>query len=135
MLFRKTYLTLVGLMYVGLSLWCSLSPEVTSGKVGFELLGGAGKSEFLTIYGGLEMGMALIFLLPLVRSEFLTGSLTSCVLIHACLVLYRTIGFFLFTDISSMTYRLAAGEWIILTVGIMCCFAAKIPKSKSAEGL
>ena len=52
----------VGLMYLALGMWCAISPEKTSAVVGFELIGGAGMSEFLTVYGGLEIGMGMIFL-------------------------------------------------------------------------
>ncbi len=109
-------------MYVGLAIWCSLSPLTTSEKVGFTLKPGSGQSEFLVIYGGLELGLALIFLLPLVRSEALTFSLLACVLTHACLVTFRTLGFFLYSDITSMTYQLAIGEWVIFILASVCLF-------------
>ena len=125
MIFTKIFLTLVGLLYAALAIWCSVAPQTTSGKVGFELKPGTGESEFLTIYGGLEMGLALVLLLPLVRNEFLFNSLLACLLIHACLVTFRTIGFFLYSDLSRMTYLLAAGEWIILLVSIACLFVVK----------
>ena len=125
MIFSKIFLALSGMLYAGLAVWCSVSPAVTSEKVGFEIKPGSGQSEFLTIYGGLEMGMALIFLLPLVHSEFLFSSMIACVLIHACLVAFRTIGFFLYSDFSSITYKLAAGEWVILILGIICLLSFK----------
>jgi hypothetical protein len=118
----KVFLALVGAMYLGLAVWCSVSPAVTSEKVGFELEPGSGQSEFLVIYGGLEFGLALIFLLPLVRADYLTSSLLACVLIHACLVAFRTLSLFLYSDISSMTYRLAVGEWVILVLALYCMF-------------
>ena len=116
----KLFLTLVGIIYLGLAVWCSVSPAVTSEKVGFKLNPGSGQSEFLVIYGGLELGLALIFLLPLVREDCLFSSLLACVLIHACLVVFRTISLFLFSDISPMTYQLAIGEWVILILALIC---------------
>lgn len=121
----KIFLTLVGMMYLGLAVWCSVSPAVTSDKVGFDLKPGSGQSEFLVIYGGLELGLALIFLLPLVREDYLTSSLLACVLIHACLVAFRTVSLFLYSDIPSMTYKLAIGEWVILILAIVCMFYVK----------
>ena len=118
----KIFLTLVGAMYLGLAVWCSVSPAVTSDKVGFDLKPGSGQSEFLVIYGGLELGLALIFLLPLIRADCLTSSLLGCVLIHACLVAFRTVSLFLYSDISSMTYKLAIGEWVILILAVVCLF-------------
>ncbi len=114
----KIFLVVVGLLYLGLAIWCSFDPQTTSAKVGFELQPGSGESEFVTVYGGLELGMALIFFLPLVWNEATRFSGVSCLLIHACLVLFRTISFFNFAGIDSFTYRLAIGEWVILLVSV-----------------
>jgi hypothetical protein len=115
----KLFLTLVGFLYLALSLWCSLSPEATSQKVGFERIGDTGRSEFLTVYGGLEFGLALVFLLPWFSRGFLQPALWSCMLIHGSLVGFRTISFALFPNVSSMTYQLAAGEWVIFLVSLL----------------
>ena len=121
----KIFLAVVGLMYLGLAVWCSVAPAMTSGKVGFELKSGSGQSEFLVIYGGLELGLSLIFFLPLVRADYLSSSLLACILIHACLVAFRTISFFLYSDISSMTYKLAIGEWTILILAVLIMVLAR----------
>jgi hypothetical protein len=116
----KIFLALVGVLYAGLAVWCSVAPGVTSEKVGFALKPGSGQSEFLVIYGGLELALAMIFFLPLFRNDFLGSSLLACVIVHASLVAFRTIGFFLFRDIQPLTYRLAAGEWVILILAVLC---------------
>ena len=121
----KIFLALVGLMYLGLAIWCSVVPTTTSAKVGFQLEPGSGQSEFLVIYGGLELALALIFLLPFARKEFLDSSLVACALIHACLVTFRTVSFFLYDDISSMTYKLAIGEWTILLLSVFFLICLK----------
>ena len=64
------------------------------------------------IYGGLELAMALIFLLPLIRPSQLQSSLLSCLNVHACIVLFRSVSFFLFY-IQPMTQKLAFYEWLI----------------------
>ena len=118
----KSYLALVGAMYLGLAVWCTLSPAVTSQKVGFDIQPGSGQSEFLVIYGGLELGLALIFLMPLVYRESLRFSMLACILIHASLVAFRTVSLFIFSDFDGMTYNLATGEWIIFLAGIACYY-------------
>ena len=132
MIYSKIFLTLCGVLYAGLAIWCSVAPAVTSSKVGFEIKPGTGQSEFLAVYGGLEMGIALIFLLPLFRSEYLNSSLLACVLIHVCLVVFRTIGFGLYTGFTPMTYKLALGEWIILILGLICLWMGRTPNAGSA---
>ncbi len=121
-LIAKLFVGLVGVLYLGLAIWCSVQPNVTSKKVGFELIGGSGKSEFMTVYGGLEFGLALLLLATLFRSETVTYGLWAVMLIHGSLVLFRTISFFAYSDIGSFTYRLAIGEWVILLASAALLF-------------
>ncbi|MCA8951121.1 MAG: hypothetical protein KDE27_16565 [Planctomycetes bacterium] len=52
-------LAVVGVVYLALGIWCTIAPRSTAAGVGFELRGGAGMSEFVTVYGGLEVGLGL----------------------------------------------------------------------------
>lgn len=101
-------------MYVLLGVYCSILPSRASKAVGLEITPGSGQSEFLTVYGGLEVGLGLIFLWPLFRPAELEFALRACLIVHACLVLFRTVGFFAYTNFDPTTYKLAAGEWVIL---------------------
>ncbi len=114
----KIYLIVVSVLYLGLAIWCTVSPKVTSEKVGFELIGGSGKSEFMTVYGGLEFGLALVLLSTLWRSEMISWGVLACVLIHGSLVLFRSLSFIAFSEIGGMTYKLAIGEWVIFLLGL-----------------
>jgi hypothetical protein len=110
----RGYLAVVGLAYWALAVWCAVLPETTSASVGFDLRPGSGQSEYLTVYGGLEFGLGLVFLAPLWRPEMTRFSLLTCLAIHASLVAFRSASFLLYANIPSMTYGLAAGEWVIL---------------------
>ena len=118
----KLYLVVVSLIYMGLAIWSSVQSSVTSGKVGFELKGGAGQSEFMTVYGGLEFGIALVLLATLFRDNTINFGVLAGVLIHVSLVVFRSISFFCYSDIGSFTYRLAAGEWLITLLGVAILF-------------
>lgn len=122
MLIIKLFIGLVGIMYMGLAIWCSVQPMITSKKVGFQMIGGSGKSEFMTVYGGLEFGIAILLLASLFRRETVTYGLWAAMLIHGSLVLFRTISFFIYSDIGSFTYRLAIGEWAIFLVSAALVF-------------
>lgn len=122
----RLFLAIVGLVYLLLALWCSVDPASTSRSVGFILQPGSGQSEFLVIYGGLELALGIIFLWPLWQREVTRYALVVCVIVHGCLVLFRTAGFLIFADIASMTYSLAVGEWLIFLVSLgICCFEKK----------
>ena len=126
----RTYLSLVGLLYVGLGLYCSFSPVAAARTVGFTLNGQAGSSEFLAVYGGLEIGMGLAFLLPLLQIRATRFALQSCLLIHCSIVICRTISLFTFTPVATSTVKLATGEWVILICGIVCCALTRNSSAK-----
>jgi len=121
----RFFLTAIGLLYVWLAAWCSFEPAETSGLVGFQLRPGSGDSEFLTVYGGLELGLALTLLWPLVQASAARLALVNCTLIHGCLVLFRAASFFLFSGIETMTWKLAAGEWLIFLIGCALLYGTR----------
>lgn len=127
MLVAKYFLTIVALLYGYLAIWCSVSPAITSSKVGLERIEDTGRSEFLTVYGGLEMGLALVFLLPWIAHQYTTGALLACALVHGSLVLFRSISFWLYPKVATMTYQLAAGEWVIFLLSLAVLWVATRP--------
>lgn len=129
----RIYLACAGLIYLYLAIWCSLDPVATSKAVGFERVGASGNSEFLTVYGGLEFGLALVLLLPLIDRHATYYSLTACTLIHGSLVVFRTMGFFLYDAPAAMTYQLAAGEWVIFLVSLVLWLANRRQSNSDPE--
>jgi hypothetical protein len=121
----KIFLAFVGLAYLALAGWCSVQPDKTSKAVGFTLTPGSGQSEFLVVYGGLEFALGLIFLWPLYRPDEIAFPLFVCLVVHASLVAFRTISFFLYGGIESTTYYLAATEWAIF-LGSAYLFVRKV---------
>lgn len=110
----RTFLAVVGAAYIFLAIWCAAQPDATARSVGFELIPGSGQSEYFVVYGGLELALGIAFIWPLRRKEDTVGALRLCCLIHSCLVVFRTVSFFQFSDIKRTTYVLAAVEWLIL---------------------
>jgi hypothetical protein len=117
----RIFLAIVGAAYVLLAAWCAVAPGQTSKSVGFELQPGSGQSEYLVIYGGLQLALGLVFLWPLVRPQEVAFPLLACLIVHACLVLFRMASFALYGNISSTTYFLSGVEWAIL-LGAAFCF-------------
>lgn len=121
----RIFLAIVGVAYLGLAAWCAVAPQKTSRAVGFELTPGAGQSEFLTVYGGLEFALALVFLWPLVRPQDVGYALLVCLAVHASLVAFRTASFVLYSGVPNSTYMLAAVEWVILLGTVTCYWRTK----------
>lgn len=61
----------------------------------------------------LELALAVIFLLPLIRSRQTESSLRVSLIVHTFIVLFRSTSFLFYGDIQPMTYRLAYYEWLI----------------------
>ena len=120
----RIFLAIVGVAYIFLAGWCAVMPAQTSKAVGFTLQPGAGQSEFMTVYGGLQLALGIAFLLPLYRPAEVGFPLFLCLLIHVCLVAFRTTGFVFYSGIPTMTYFFAALEWIIF-IGAAILFWGK----------
>ncbi|MFT7184730.1 MAG: hypothetical protein ACI84K_000096 [Pseudohongiellaceae bacterium] len=52
----------VGILYLLSGLWCALKPELAAGFLGLEFSHVAGKAEFFSVYGGLQVGIAIAIL-------------------------------------------------------------------------
>lgn len=127
----RYFLAVVGLAYLGLAAWCVVLPEETAAAVGFTLVGGSGRSEYLVVYGGLQTALGLVFLRPLFRPADATTALRLCAVVHGCLVLFRTAGFLYLPEIGTTTYSLAATEWAILLAAL--ALACRQPCRRPAE--
>jgi len=118
----RIYLAVVGTAYLVLGIWCSIAPEQTSKSVGFDLRPGSGQSEYLVVYGGLEVAIGLFLIWPMFGASDPSAPLRFCLILHGCLVIFRTGSFFLFSGIHTTTYVLAVVEWAILLSGAAVWF-------------
>ncbi|RPI88603.1 MAG: hypothetical protein EHM42_04315 [Planctomycetaceae bacterium] len=109
----RSFLVLIGVAYLVLAVWCVARPEVTAESVGFTLTAGSGQSEYLVLYGGLQLGLAVLFLQPLWRHDRLLPMLEACAILHGCIVALRLYSFFIYSGIGTTTHVLAGLEWVI----------------------
>lgn len=119
----RTFLALVGAAYLLLAAWCVAKPGQTSNSVGLTLHPGSGQSEYLVVYGGLQLGLGLFFLWPLIRHDAEPTVLILCVVLHGCLALMRTCSLVMYTGIQPTTYYLAGVEWAIFLGALWRYFA------------
>ncbi len=109
----RLFLALVGAAYLLLAAWCIAKPGQTSNSVGLTLQPGSGQSEYLVVYGGLQLGLGLFFMWPLIRNDAEQSVLVLCVVLHGCLILMRTSSLLMYPGIQPTTYYLAGVEWAI----------------------
>jgi hypothetical protein len=117
----KIYLYFNAVLYVLFAAWCSLSPTNTSNNIGFLSLSSGGKSEYLVVYGGLQLGLAIAFwLLARDPSLWKIGMLLSIAL-YAPIVLYRIVTVARFWPVPSLTLGTGALE-IALLIGALAIY-------------
>lgn len=113
----QAYLILNALLYAVFAAACTLMPEKAARAVGFELPGGSGRSEFVTVYGGLELAMALFFAIGAWRAEWREGALLFAVLLYGCLVVFRIGTLIAFEGIGRLTYLTFGLELVLGVAG------------------
>ena len=105
-------LLVIGVVYVLLGIWCTLRPRVTSEAVGFQLSGDGGMSEFVTVYGGLEVGLGLAMIVPALSPALRPGGLVFALVLSAALPCFR-IPTLLALSVPRTTWVLAGVEIVI----------------------
>ncbi|CAN7301771.1 DUF4345 domain-containing protein [Pseudoxanthomonas sp. LjRoot143] len=111
------YLYLNALVYLLLAVWCTVAPARTAAAVGYTSLSRSGQVEYLTIYGGLQLGLAILFAWFAWSQQMRTG-LVLALALYVPIVLFRSIGLVRWWPVETTTLVLAAVEWLMLAVAL-----------------
>ena len=106
----KAFLMFNGVLYVALALWCTILPTQTSSAIGFGLPNNSARSEYIVVYGGLELAMGAFFLLCALKPGMTEAGLWFALLTYGCLMVYRWSTIFTLSDLSSFIYTMVAVE-------------------------
>jgi len=98
----------VGAIYLALGIWCTLDPTGTSTNVGFKLVDGQGRSEFVTVYGGLEVGLGIAMILTGLSPQLRLGGLAFAAIVSLALVVFRVPTLFRYEVPSKIYYFVIA---------------------------
>ena len=107
------YLYLNAVVYLLLAGWCTFAPARTATAVGYATLTRSGQTEYLTIYGGLQLGLAFLFAWLAWSQQMRTG-LVLALALYLPIVLYRSISLLRWWPVESTTMMLAVTEWLML---------------------
>lgn len=86
----SVYLYFNAVLYGIFAFWCTIAPAQTAKAVGYDALSRSGESEYLVVYGGLQLGLAIFFFYCARAGEQRTG-LILALAVYAPLVLYRIV--------------------------------------------
>lgn len=110
-------------LYAVFALWCTAARERTAQSIGYLQRSNAGNSEYLTVYGGLQWGMAVMFatLAAHAAPESLAQSI--CVGLYVPIVAYRWITIVRFAPVGGMVKGVAVMETLLLVAALALWFA------------
>ena len=111
------YLYLNAVVYLLLAGWCTLAPARTATALGYTTLSRSGQTEYLTIYGGLQLGLAFLFAWLAWSQQTRTG-LVLALALYLPIVLYRSFSLLRWWPVESTTLLLAATEWLMLAAAL-----------------
>ena len=107
-----TYLYLNAGLYLVLALWCSLRWRATSRALGYTSLSRSGQSEYLVVYGGLQLGLAIVFFLLARDPALHRFGLQLALALYAAIVAFRVPTALAFAPVAPTT-------WIVATLEIL----------------
>jgi hypothetical protein len=83
------YLYLNGALYALFALLCTVNREGTSRRLGYLTMNASGRSEYLVIYGGLQIGLSIFFLWAAGTPTVQRAGLVLAACLYAPVVFYR----------------------------------------------
>lgn len=118
------YLWFNAVVYAGFALLCTLRLDATSRSLGYETLSRSGHSEYITVYGGLQWGLALIFAFFAMRPELHRPGLIVALLLYLPIVVHRLLSLARFAPVAKLTYGVAALEVAMLLAAVALWYAS-----------
>jgi hypothetical protein len=87
------YLWFNAVMYLVLGVWCTVLPERTAASIGFAFQKPGARSEYITVYGGMEVGLGVFFLLCALGSGWREAGLLLGLCLYGGLAVWRVYTF------------------------------------------
>jgi len=113
------YLWLNALVYAAFSLWCTVRPAQTAAASGYLTLDASGRSEYLVVYGGLQVGIAAFYALLALTPDLHRLGLLFSLAIYTAIVGYRVVTVLLFRPVSGVTLAIGAMEIALLIAAVL----------------
>ena len=117
------YLYANAALYAVFALWCTFARERTAQSIGYLTRSNGGNSEYLTVYGGLQWGMAVMFATLAAHGAPESLALFISIGLYVPIVAYRWITIVRFAPVGSMVKGVAVLESLLLAAAIALWFA------------
>lgn len=127
----RLYFGLNAALYFIVAAACMLNPVRLQRAVGYFTVDNTGSSEFLAIYAGLEAGLALFFVLAMLKPALERGAIWFALCLYGGLVAFRLPSLFMYHPVRTVTLVLAAGEFLLFLGALV--LVRQRPLTDSAE--
>ena len=114
----KFYLVFNAVLYAAFAVWCTIKWGQTSQASGYQALSNAGRSEYLVIYGGLQLGMAAFYAYTALNPQYHALGLVFSLCIYAAIVVYRISTVCLYWPVGNVTLVFALLEILLLIAAV-----------------
>lgn len=115
-------LGLSGLISLGLALPSLISPVEVASKLGYGAITSTGKGEFMTLYGGFYVGIAVFLLLSARFASLRPGASCFLALSSTGAFVVRAYTIVAFDLTNTIVYQLLVGEIFLAVVGWLCWY-------------
>ena len=110
----QTYLYLNSILYLLLTMRSTIASQSTSTRLGYLTMSKRGRSEYLVIYGGLQIGLAIMFFLLARNPLYFRLGLLISIGFYAPIVIYRVVTSLMNRLVSGSTLGTIALEALLL---------------------
>lgn len=120
------YLWLNAAMYALFAVWCTVQAGSTSQALGYAQLTNSGRSEYLVIYGGLQLGLAVFFAVCASRPNWHSVGLLLALLVYAPIVVFRWWTVVQHRPVAGMTIGIGVLETALLAAAVALWLSASL---------
>lgn len=121
------YLWTNAILYAVFAVLCTVKLKGTSSSLGYQTLSNSGRSEYLTVYGGLQVGLAAFFALAALMPAFRTAGLLLALSLYVPIVAFRWTSVLANRPVANLTLAVGAlettlllwGAWIAWSTGLI----------------
>lgn len=123
------YLWLNAVIYVLFAILCTWRASATASNVGFLTLSAGGLAEFITVYGGLELGLGIFFAWLAHRPELHRTGLVLALALYVPIVIFRWISVARLAPVGRVTLGTGVLETVMLGLALALWFSQRHPSA------
>lgn len=124
----RLYLIVLTVLYAAFAAWSTFKPRTTANSLGFDLQSPSGVCEFIVVYGGLELGLALFFALGAFRESAELPALWLALLLHTALVAFRLVIILTTSGLSSTIFAIFGLEALLAVAAAILALPRGLPQ-------